>query len=375
MWKSVLGVVILAAAAAPAQTPPRNLRSLPPTTQPRFEVTDGAWPANEGEAQVCLWRDDRLAAASITIDDNHVQDHRWWMEMGQKYGFRFTWFVITFRVGKGEHGGTWDDFAKLKQAGHDIQSHTVDHFNPRTGKALPTERNYAEAIPAIEQHVPGARVLAMAYPGGPSSKGKNDPEIAVRYYIAARGGNVAINPANQINYQKTNSIGGQFPVTSEHKPGLPNAIELNPRFPEAYRGWACFHFHDLGDKGSPDASPNATPKDVIVGGLEYLSRHKDAFWVAPFAEVMQYSQERDTASLESKKTAAGQWQLTLSDRMDDAFFDFPLTIKMRIDSAWQHPTARQGAQKVPVSVVEHGGAKYALIEAIPDRGVIAVTGE
>lgn len=319
MWKSIFSVVmcVLAASAAGGQQPTSQLHTLPASDKPRFEVVDRTWPAKVGEAQVCLWHDDRLAAASISIDDNHPEDHAWWLEMGKKYGFRFTWFVITSRVGK-----DWEPYIKLLAAGHDIQSHTVDHFNPRSGKPLPVERNYREAIDQIQQHVPGARVLVMAYPGGDTGKANYEPETAARYYIAARHGKPSINPANQIDYMSTNSM-GKFVTSDTSSAGLANAIQLNPDLPACYRGWASFHFHSLQVEGKPAG----TPAEAIVKGLDYLSQHADAFWVAPFAEVVRYGQERDTATLQSTPGDAGQWQLTLTDRMDDGLFDFPLTVK------------------------------------------------
>lgn len=40
--------------------------------RPRFELRDRDWPGKVGEASVCLWKDDALAACSITIDDKIV---------------------------------------------------------------------------------------------------------------------------------------------------------------------------------------------------------------------------------------------------------------------------------------------------------------
>jgi len=95
-------------------------------------VTDILWPENFGEAHVALWKDDKLGAISITIDDNMAPDHEWWIEQGDKYGFKFTWFVITERPspeGPGGFWGDWDDFKALYNLGHDIQSHTVSHLH------------------------------------------------------------------------------------------------------------------------------------------------------------------------------------------------------------------------------------------------------
>ena len=41
----------------------RNLAETPVT--PRFPITDKVWPAKAGEASICLWEDDKVAAFSV----------------------------------------------------------------------------------------------------------------------------------------------------------------------------------------------------------------------------------------------------------------------------------------------------------------------
>ena len=59
--------------------------NLDPTSGERFTLTDIVWPANIGDANVCLWSGDKIAAASLTIDDNIENDHEWWLSMQQIY--------------------------------------------------------------------------------------------------------------------------------------------------------------------------------------------------------------------------------------------------------------------------------------------------
>lgn len=87
------------------------------TNTSRFVVGDRTWPANVGEAEVCLWEDDRLAAFSISIDDNMESDIPFWQQMQTDYGFNFTWFVIPNLV------NDWGNFSSLLAEGNDIQGH------------------------------------------------------------------------------------------------------------------------------------------------------------------------------------------------------------------------------------------------------------
>ena len=58
--------------------------------------------------------------------------------------------------------------------------------------------------------------------------------------------------------------------------------------------------------------------------------------------------------------------------MDDALFDYPLTIKVRLPVTWSGVAARQGLGPAPVQVVERDGSRFALVKAVPDRGEVAI---
>jgi hypothetical protein len=56
--------------------------------------------------------------------------------------------------------------------------------------------------------------------------------------------------------------------------------------------------------------------------------------------------------------------------MLDDWYDFPLTIKIRIPEIWAQVRAVQGEQAVPASVITHNGDACALVQAVPDRGEV-----
>ncbi|MCH5374893.1 MAG: hypothetical protein JJ992_13035 [Planctomycetes bacterium] len=86
--------------------------------------------------------------------------------------------------------------------------------------------------------------------------------------------------------------------------------------------------------------------------------------------MAQYGQERDTARLNVTLSDEQVIRMTLSDDMDDALFDFPLTVKLRLPSAWTACCTVQAGQEIPTRIVDHEGAKFALVQPIPDRGEV-----
>ena len=336
--------------------------------QGRFTVTDRDWPSQPGAASVCLWKDDAIAAFSITIDDNWAADHPWWTAMGQKYGLHFTWFVISGRVsGANPFNGTWAGFQQLIQAGHDVQSHTVMHLHTEDPGWKNIEWEYAESVNQIEAGLPGHRVVALAYPGGKNSS-LNDTNVAAKYYIAGRGAQGSMNPANKINYLQTSSVGGVINLGNAQfeSQDLLCALEKgkakNPIF---YRAWYCCHFHGV----------KAETREALEKSLAAVSQQVAAgeLWPGLFKDVVQYGQERDTAKLEVRQVAADKITLTVTDEMDDGLFDYPLTVKVRLAPEWTTAKATQADKSAGCRVIEHAGAKFALVDVIPDRGEVVVT--
>jgi hypothetical protein len=329
--------------------------------KPRFQLRDRDWPDAEQTASICLWRNDALAAFSLTIDDNCAVNVPWWKEMITKHGLRPTWFLVTEDVA-GPHpeaGGTWELWRGLVAAGCDVQSHSVTHLR-HLGATWPgIAHEYAASQQAIDSNMPGHRCLAIAYPGG-KDMALNDPAVAAKHYLAGRGVVGTPNCANRIWYLKTNAAsrlsfdGGKVP-----------SIGLNTLFNPAsqyWRGWYVTIYHFV--KAESQAEYEAD-----FAKLQKLQAAND-LWMGLFREVAQYGQERDTATLQVVERSAARLRLSLSDSMDDSLFDVPLTLKIRLPDGWQMVSAKQGTTSPAVRHLDHDGNRYALVEAVPDRGML-----
>lgn len=328
-----------------------------PGTVIQDSVKGRVWPQAHGEAMVCLWQDDKLGAISYTIDDNQQPDHAWWQAQSQTYGFKLTWFVITGRVGTGAFWGTWSEFANLRAKGHDIQSHTVTHLDG----SLTIDQEYKDSAAAIEANIPGAKVLVLAYPGGTNSS-MNDPTVAKKYYVGARGTTGTHNQADNINYMQTNSLSASWNYATDHWASLTNIVTYNPSRPKSYRAWQCMHFHGMDTQARADA----------ITGFQWVQAHKAEMWTGLFREVILYGQERDAVTLSVPLVNSDHVVLTLTDGLDDSVFNYPLTLKVGLDASWTTVTATQGGQAVPVTLVTHSGKPFALVSAVPDAGQVVL---
>ena len=379
--------ILSCAAATPNDRPSADDRQLltlpyPATSAGRFAVPgDRVWPAAPGEADVCLWHDDRFAACAITIDDNCAPDHEWWINLTSELGIKATWFVVTGGVkpkGAPNPGfnGTWDNFQKLANLGHSIQSHTTNHrSDPPPKKRKPnavllTDEQltvmYRDSLKAINDNVTNNYACCLAYPSGDAHT-----DISTKYAIASRGVKGVPSPANKISYAHTNKGSGQRGVVDMVAFGEANEGPKWVRgMKDLKRGLNVVLYHFVHAGRNPEARKKNA--ETVEKEVRYIASLKDdRLWVCRYDDVMKYAQERDSATL-SSKMEKGRVVITLTDRMKDEVFDFPLSVKVRLPNGWKGAKARQNGAEVPCRFVTHEGAPYAIAEIIPDRGAATV---
>lgn len=335
----------------------------------RFKTpTDLVWPAQAGQGDVCLWKDDKFAALAITIDDNCKKDHEWWLKICDELGIKVTWFVITDKVGKINIGfnGTWEDWQKLANAGHSIQSHTTNHkSNKKDDPNKMTEEEivaqYRDSLAIINENVTNNFACTIAYPNGVAH-----PEIAARYAIGARGVYGVPSPANNINYMCTNKgaasqafIDAILYGKSEHEP------KWMQNRPNLKRGLNIILYHLVHWGHSPEQIEQSVAN--VEAEVRNIAKYKDVIWIARFDDLMKYGQERDTAKLVVDPISkTGEISFKLTCDMDLTLFDYPLTIKLCLGDKANSITAMQGEKNIPARIVEHDGKAYAIVDALPN---------
>ena len=115
-------------------------------------------------------------AAIISIDDGYLSGYNVAWPILKKFGYPFTMFIYTDYIkGEPKSGGqsmSWDQLAEMRDAGVDIEGHTVSHssLNARKGK---TDEEYLAWLKSeivgskelLEKNL-GIQIKAFAYPYG-----------------------------------------------------------------------------------------------------------------------------------------------------------------------------------------------------------------
>ena len=336
----------------------------------RFDVTDRVWPENIGEADVCMWKDDKLSAFTITIDDNAEGDIDFWISMNEKYGFNFTWFVITEAI-DAYNVKDWNKFQTLVNLGSEVSGHDDRNWykNVPAGKANPTDEEYYARLDTTIQKIKSNitegdnEVFTYAYPFG-----EGNFDEAVKLFTAMRGTLGVLNQADKVNYLDVNSVSNPHIFKDETSRDLfilPLVTKTSTLYgSNYYRGWGSTHFHSL--HGTEDQA------EALV---KYLSEKGDSIWVDTFTKVAHYSQSFATNNLVIDNIEGSVIKFTLTDQMIDSAFYQPLSVKVRVSNTWVNATAIQNGVNRNVKLVSNGGKKYALVDAVPDAGQVTLTGE
>ncbi|MDR1789121.1 MAG: polysaccharide deacetylase family protein [Opitutaceae bacterium] len=300
------------------------------------------------------------------MDDNNAPDHPWWLQQAAARDLRLTWFVITGRVGTGANWGTWDAFKKLAAAGHEIASHTVTHFRAPGGASPDVAWEYEESKKQIAENL-GAPPTAIAYPGSPAYK-LNDPALAAKYYLAARGFTGRLNPANALNYfavaaSNTATLRDPSDPSSEIRQILEKTDGPGARF---WRGWLVLYSHDVRKPGH---------RQKITALLDFIETRRGDLSLRPFSETALYARNRDASALSTAgQNTPGQIVLRLTRATDAAAFPaVPLTVKVRLPDGWETVAARQAAAPVPARLVRRDNLPFALVEITPGAGDVTLT--
>lgn len=119
-------------------------------------------------------------SAVITIDDGYKSAYTIAWPILRRHGYPFTMFIYTDYVKGGPQAGgesiSWEQLAEMRDAGVDIQSHTISHRMLRAERSFAQPADYeawlwrelAGSKAILEQRL-GIKVVALAVPVGSSS--------------------------------------------------------------------------------------------------------------------------------------------------------------------------------------------------------------
>ncbi len=307
--------------------------------------------------QIGTWEGFRPAAVTYTFDDDLPNQYAKAVPYFNSKGFKLTLFTVTTWL----PGGSWSPVQTAASFGHEIASHTVTHPDLSTSTAAVVSNEVINSQTTINANVPGQNCLTLAYP---YCNPPADKSIVSAHYIAARGCSGQLVPSTPPDFMNISSfVCGTM--------GLSQISDLNAKVDAAAAAneWCVFLIHAIdNDNGySPLSSP------VLFAHLNYVSANPDKFWVETFGHVVRYIRERNAASVAEISVSASSITVQVTDGLDDAIYNYPITLRRPLPANWPGAAVLQNNQAVASRVVNLNSTNYLMFDVVPDSGTVLIS--
>ena len=311
------------------------------TIAPPYEV--GNWPGF------------RTAAVSYTFDDGCSNQLAIAVPMFNEFSYKLTLFTVT------GWGPNWTGLQNAASVGHEVASHTVTH--PSLGGltiAMQTPE-LANSQSTINSHITGQQCITLAYPNCSPS----DQTLTAQYYIAARHCQGYIEGNTPSNFYQISSL------ICGSSGSVQTAADFNTRFVNtaASKGWCIFLIHGIDNDGGYSPLPSAT----LRASLQYLDARRSTFWVSTFGNVVRYIKERNAVSVTESSNQDTSITLQVTDTLDNAIYNYPVTIRRPLPQSWQSAKVSQNGQAVDAHIVVVNSIEYVIFDAVPDGGDVVLS--
>ncbi|MEI8112258.1 MAG: polysaccharide deacetylase family protein [Bacteroidia bacterium] len=306
--------------------------------------------------QVGTWSGFRTCAISYTFDDGCANQFTKAIPLFDEVGYKLTLFTVT------DWSPNWTSLQNAAAKGHEVASHTVTHPNLSTLTVDKQKTELETSTSLINSKVVSQKCLTMATP----YCAKGNDALASQYYIAVRGCQGFIEPKTPGSFMNVSSVicgnlGSVFKV-KDFKSKADQAATS--------KGWLVYLIHGIDNDGG--YSPLAS--DTLNLSLKYLKENDGKFWVNTFGNVARYIKERNCVSVIETLATETDISLALTDTLhNNEWYNYPLTIRRSLPSAWTSALVTQNGKLVNTSLVEVNSVKYLQFDAVPDGGSIVIS--
>jgi len=253
-------------------------------------------------------------------------------------------------------------------------THAFTGTSDANGFTIDKDMLYNEIVTSgqvLRQVFPGQRVLTFAYPGfssvtnvhGKYPTMKDAVSLVTEHYIGARNYKGGVQSANKLIYSFTNGrtlSGGGSDMEQ---------IDLAANGSSA--NILVFLMHQVWESGATgNAIPVSAARKVIERVSDYVYEGK--VWSAHFEDALLYLTEAESAVVKSEILDNGI-ALTVTDNVDNAVYNYPLTVKVKVSSDWAAVKLTQGERVTYALTKTENGETYAYVDVVPDGGEALVT--
>jgi hypothetical protein len=307
--------------------------------------------------EIATWSGFRSAAISYTFDDNLPNQYAVAVPMFHAAGFKMTLFTVA-----NPQGGTfsWSQAQAAAACGDEIASHTMTHPDLTTVTAVQLTNELADSRSNINARITNALCVTLAYPYCTVPR----EAVTAQYYIAARSCSGQLVPATPPDFFDISSFGcGSLG-------GIRTAAQFNQLADQAAasNAWCVYLIHAIDNDNGYSPLPGAT----LQASLDYLRANRDKFWVETFGNVVRYIKERNASSVIETVTSSNRIALQVTNSLDRALFDYPLTLRRPLPAGWPAAVVLQNNRPVTAKCVTLDSTRCVVFDVVPNRGEVVL---
>ncbi|MDD4970113.1 MAG: polysaccharide deacetylase family protein [Paludibacter sp.] len=305
--------------------------------------------------EIGTWQGFKPAAISYTFDDNCPNQLAKAVPLFDTKGFKVTLFTTI------NWNPNWTGLQAASNIGHEIASHTVSHPSLDSISVDKQLIEYRDSRNTIDTKISGSKCMTIAYPFCSCDNFK----LCSEYYMAARSCDGFIVPSTPSNFMCISSINcgteGPAKTATDLNVSVESAVSKN--------GWCVFMFHGIdNDNGySPISSED------LGAHLDYVAANRSKYWINTFGNVIRYIKERNAVQLTVNSESSKRITLQLTDTLDNAIYNYPVTIRRPMPTVWKGASVTQGTENLVIHVVRKNQVAYIQFDAIPNAGAIVIT--
>ena len=324
-----------------------------------FVPVSGTSEVHAEEApEIATWEGWRKAAATFTFDDGAPSHYTDAAPLFDKYGYKATFYLVT------NWNPNWAEFQKLADNGHEIGSHSDNHYQNMKGEEASSKTNIESKISSKYG------CITVAYP---NCNVPNETEV-LNNYIAGRIGNGSWQSLPDINSKDGPP---NWCKVSALMTGTEGTVKKSEDFVEQFlaaceiNGWVAFMTHGFSGKSNGNATYSPTDLNAIEGALKWAQQNDSEIWITTMCNAAMYIKERKASKFVKSTSDDKSVTYTLTHSLADEVceYQYPLSVRVPAPEGWEEIEVTQNDAKLEYEIKE--GKIY--FQAVPNGGDIVVS--
>jgi peptidoglycan/xylan/chitin deacetylase (PgdA/CDA1 family) len=355
-----------------------------------FAVSQICYAQSYGDITVKIWAHNKKAAFSFTFDDGCMSQYTYAAPVLDTFKFKGTFFVITDSTTNDLPGiaryGTWNQFRSMALDGHEIGSHTVTHPDLTTLALGDTSTSHTllyelyQSQKAIQQKIISQKCITLSYPDL-TYDSLVMAESSLFYAAARTGGNFPVDASlGGIEFYKIvakeelfnlprNSTADDLDELADFEVYVDSCIKVGK--------WGLSEIHEVVPFAQiPTLVSNGEwfpmSSEWLTSLCQFMKQKSDSnlVWVETMGNIVRYEYERQDFMYDVLLQTATQLQIHGYDTLDDAIYNYPLTVDITVPPDWRKVGVNQGTTTDTVYTFAANGSTYVRANVIPDGGTI-----